>query len=59
MAQMNLTTEKKLMALENRLVVAKEEGIGMDWEAGLNRCELLPLEWRSNGVPLYSRRNFI
>ena len=52
MAQMNLTTEMKLMALENRLVVAKEEGIGMDWEAGLNRCELLPLEWRSNGVLL-------
>ena len=26
MAQMNLSTEKKLMDLENRLVVAKREG---------------------------------
>jgi len=26
MAQMNLSTEQKLMDLENRLVVAKEEG---------------------------------
>jgi len=28
MAQMNLSTEKKLMDLENRLVVAKGEGVG-------------------------------
>ena len=46
MAQMNLSTEKKIMDLENRLVVAKEEGegVGMDWELGVNRCRLLPLE---------------
>ena len=31
---MNLFTEKKLMDLENRLVVAKGRS-GMDWEAGL------------------------
>ena len=30
MAQMNLSTEKKLMDLENRFVVAKEEGEGWD-----------------------------
>ena len=29
MAQMNLSTEKKIMALENRLVVAK--GLGREW----------------------------
>ena len=29
MAQMNLSTEKKLMDLENRLVVAKGEGKGV------------------------------
>ena len=29
MAQMNLPTEKKTMELENRLVVAKEEGEGV------------------------------
>ena len=46
MAQMNLSTEKKLMDMENRLVVAKEEGEGvgwMDWEFGLvdaNYCIL-------------------
>ena len=28
-AQMNLSTEKKLMDLENRLVVAKEDGEGV------------------------------
>ena len=46
MAQMNLTIEKKLMDLEDTLV-AKEERSGMDWESGVNRCELLPLKWRS------------
>ena len=33
MAQMNLFTEKKIMDLENRLVVAK--GGGKDWELGI------------------------
>ena len=33
---MNLSTEKKLMDLENRLVVAKGEGgRRMDWELGV------------------------
>ena len=31
MAQMNLSTENKFMDLENRLVVAKEEGKGVGW----------------------------
>ena len=31
MAQMNLSTEKKIMDLENRLVVAKGEGEGVEW----------------------------
>ena len=31
MAQMNLSTEEKLMDLENRLVVAKGEGEGVGW----------------------------
>ena len=25
-------------------------GIGMDWEFGVNRCKLLPLEWISNEI---------
>ena len=35
MAQMNLSTEKKLMDLENRLVVAKGEGEGVGWPGNL------------------------
>ena len=31
MSQMNLSTKKKLMGLENRLVVAKGEGKGVGW----------------------------
>ena len=37
MAQINLSAEKKLMDLENRLVVAKGEweGEGMEWSGNL------------------------
>ena len=35
MAQMNLSTEKKLMDLENRLLVAKREGEGVGWIGSL------------------------
>ena len=31
MAQMNLSTDKKLMDMENRLVVAKREEEGVGW----------------------------
>ena len=43
---MNLSTEKKLMDLENRLVAALggEGGSGRDWELGINGCKLLLLE---------------
>ena len=34
-------------------------GSGMDWEAGVNRCKLLPLEWISNEILLYSTGNYI
>ena len=48
---MNLSTEKKIMNLENRLVVAKQRGgsevVG---ELGINRFKLLPLEWISNEI---------
>ena len=41
---------------ENRLGVAKGEGggSGMDWEFGVNSCQLLHLEWINNEVLLYS-----
>ena len=35
MARMNFSTEKKLMYLENRLVVAKAEGEGGGWTGNL------------------------
>ena len=43
MAQMNFSTEKKIMNLENRLVVAKGEGEGVGWTGnwrlmGANCC---------------------
>ena len=61
MAQIKLSTEKKFMVLENRLVVAKGGGggSGMDWESGANKCKLLPLEWISKEILLYSTGNYI
>ena len=35
MAQINFSTEKKLLDLENRLVVAKEEEEGVGWTGNL------------------------
>ena len=35
MAQMTLSTEKKIMDVENRLVVAKGEGEGVGWTGNL------------------------
>ena len=55
MAQINFSTEEKLMDLENRLVVAK----GEDWESGVNKCKLLHLEYISNEILLYSTGNYI
>ena len=57
MAQMNLSTENKLMDMENRLVVAKGGGgagggSGMDWKFGVNRYKLLHLEWISYDILL-------
>ena len=46
MAQMNLSTEKKIIDLENRLVATpgREGGSGRDPELGVNGCKLLLLE---------------
>ena len=56
---MNLSTQKKITDMENRLAIAKEEGVGsgVDWELGANRCKLLPLEWISNEILLCSTGN--
>ena len=50
---MNLTTEKKIMDLENRLLVAKL----LDWEFGVNRCKLLLLEWIGAEILLCGTEN--
>ena len=34
-------------------------GSGMDWELGVNRCKLLPLEWISNEILLCSTGNYV
>ena len=61
---MNLPTVKKLMDLENRLVVAKGEGEGVggsgrDWELGVNRCRMLPSGWISKGILLCGTGNSV
>ena len=55
---MNLSTEKKIIDLENRLVVAwrEGEGSGMYWELGVNGCKLLLLEWISNEICCVAQR---
>ena len=55
MAQMNLSIEKKIMDLENRLVVAKGEGMGWTGNLGLidaDYCLLNGLAMRSCCVAL-------
>ena len=34
-------------------------GSEMDWEFGVNRCKLLPLDWISNEILLYSTGNYV
>ena len=34
-------------------------GRGMDWELGVNRCRLFPLEWISNEIMLCSTGNYV
>ena len=51
---MNLSTEKKLVDLENRLVVVKEEGEGVGWTGNLGL-----MEWINGEILLYSTGNYI
>ena len=48
MAQMNLSTEKKIMDLENRLVVVKGEGEGVGWIGSLGLIDANYCLW--NGL---------
>ena len=54
---MNLSTEKKIMDMEN-ILVAK----GREWvvgKRGVNRYKLLPLEWISNEILLRSTGDYV
>ena len=49
----------------NRIMTERWDGVqrgggkGMDWEFGVHRCKLLPLEWISNEILLCSTGNYI
>jgi len=49
------------MDIENRLIVDKGDGgrSGMDWESGVNRYNLLYLEWISIEFLLYTTGNYV
>ena len=52
MAQRNFSTEKKIMDLENRLVVAKGEGEGVGWIGSLGLIDTNYCLW--NGLAMRS-----
>ena len=57
---MNISIEKKLMDLENRLEVAKREGEGVGCIGlGVDGCKLLLLEWISIEILLCSTGNYV
>ena len=59
---MNLSTEKKIMDLENRIVVPWGRGEGGServWELGVNGCKQLLLEWIYNEILLCSTENYV
>ena len=58
---MNVSTEKKITDLENRLVASPggEAGSGRDGELGVNGGKLLLLEWIYNEILLCSIENYV
>ena len=53
---MHLSTEKKQTHGHGEQTCGCQGGgggSGMDWESGVHRCKLLPLEWISNEILLY------
>ena len=62
MAQMNLPTKQKQTHRHREQTCGCQEkggGSAMGWEFGVNRCELLPLEWISNEILLCSTGNYV
>ena len=56
---MNISTEKKIMDWENRLVVVGGECGGIGRELGVNGHKLLLLEWIYNEILLGSIENYV
>ena len=58
---MNISTEKKFMGLGEQTCDSQggKGGSGMDWEFGINRCKLLPLEWIGKEILLHSTGNYV
>ena len=50
MAQMNLSTEKKLIDMENRLVVAHGEGEGIGWTGNLGLIDANYCLWNGSAM---------
>ena len=50
MEQMNLSTEQKIMDLENRLVVAKGEGEGVGWTGNLGLIDVNYCLWNGEAM---------
>ena len=50
MAEMNLSTEKKIMDLENRLVVAKGGGEGGGWTGNLELIDANSCHWNGKAM---------
>ena len=62
MMHLNLSTEKKQTYGYGEQTCGYQGGgggSGMDWEFGVNRCKLLPLEWVRNEILLHSTGNCI
>ena len=60
MAQMKHSTEENHGLWEQTCGCQGEGGgSGMDWEFGVNRCKVLPLEWISSEILLYSTGNYV
>ena len=52
-------TETDSQATDVWLPAGRRGGRRMDWEFGVDKCKLLPLEWINNKVPMYSTGNYI
>ena len=59
MTEMHIFHRKEMHELGEQTCGCQGEGggSGIDWEFGVNRCKLLPLEWISNEILLFGTEN--